>query len=111
MSRIRKGIRGGIRIPVELPVQIRWKTPAGAERSAHGKTETMSGNGLFILAPVRLKHGTPIKFTVSLPADVTKVPMQLQCEGRVVRQQKSGGAAGLGVVIDNYRLAAAKVRA
>jgi hypothetical protein len=111
MSRVRKGIRGGIRIPVELPVQICWKTPAGAERSVHGKTETMSGNGLFILAPVRLKHGTPIKFTVSLPADVTKVPMQLQCEGRVVRQQKSGGVAGLGVVIDNYHLAAAKVRA
>lgn len=110
MTQGRKGIRGGIRLPVELPVQIRWKTPEGAERSAQGKTESMSGNGLFILAPVRLKHGTPIKFTVSLPADVTKVPMQLHCEGRVIRQNKSGGPTGLGVVIDDYRLAAAKSR-
>jgi|YelNatPaOPRAMG01_1025707.scaffolds.fasta_scaffold215690_1 hypothetical protein len=105
-----KGIRGGIRVPVELPVQIRWKTPAGAERSAQGKTETMSGNGLFILAPVRLKHGTPIKFTVSLPPEITKVPIQLHCEGRVVRQRRTGKAAGLGIVIDDYRLVAAKTR-
>jgi len=104
----RQGIRGGTRIPVALPVHLRWKTPAGTERSAQGKTESMSGNGLFILAPVRLRHGTLIQFTVLLPADVTRVPMQLQCVGRVVRQQKSGAPAGLGVVIDDYRLASLK---
>jgi hypothetical protein len=102
----RKGIRGGTRIPVELPVEIRWKTRAGTERFAHGKTESMSGNGLFILVPIRLRHDTPIQFTVSLPAEVTKIPMLLQCVGRVIRQQKAGVPAGLGVVIDDYRLAA-----
>lgn len=110
MTRGQKGIRAGTRIPVELPVQIHWKTPAGAERSAQGKTESMSGNGLFILAPIRLRHGTPINFTVSLPADVTKVPMQLHCKGRVIRQGRTAGPNGLGVVIDDYRLAAAKDR-
>jgi len=103
-----KGIRGGTRIPVELPVQMRWKTQAGTERQAQGKTESMSGNGLFILARVRLKHDTPIEFTVLLPAEVTRTPMQLQCVGRVVRQQKSGSPAGLGVVIDDYRLTSLK---
>jgi PilZ domain len=104
----RKGIRGGTRIPVELPVQIRWKTRAGRDRFAQGKTESMSGNGLFILSPIRLRHNTPIQFTVALPAEVTNTPMQLQCVGRVVRQNSTGDEAGLGVVIDDYRLAASK---
>lgn len=104
----RKGIRGGTRIPVELPVQICWKTRAGRERFAQGKTESMSGNGLFILAPIRLRHNTPIQFTVSLPTEVTKTPMQLQCIGRVIRQNQAGDSAGLGIVIDDYQLAAGK---
>jgi len=59
-----KGIRGGTRIAVELPVQIRWKTQSGIERSAQGKTGSMSGNGVFILVPIRLRHDTHIHFTV-----------------------------------------------
>ena len=108
MSREPKGIRAGTRIPVELPVQIRWKTQAGNEKVALGKTENMSGNGLFILAPVRLRHDTPIQFTVALPPEVTNRPMQLHCEGRVVRRHKGNAAAGLGVVIDDYLLSASK---
>ncbi len=103
-----KGIRGGTRMPVELPVHIRWKTQAGTERSAEGTTESMSGNGLFILVPVRLRRDTAIQFTVLLPAEVTGTPVQLQCVGRVVRQQKSGAPAGLGVVIDDYRIDSVK---
>jgi PilZ domain len=101
-----KGIRGGTRIPVELPVQIHWKSSAGTERFAHGKTGSMSGNGLFIVAPLRLRHDMPITFTITLPAEVTNVPMQLQCVGRVIRQHRTGTPAGLGVVIDDYRLSA-----
>jgi len=108
MNHGRKGIRGGTRIPVEFPVHIRWKTQAGRERDAEGKTASMSGNGLFILAPVRLRQDTPIEFTVLFPSEVTGTPMQLQCVGRVVRQQKSGAPAGLGVVIDDYCFAPIK---
>ena len=108
MSREPKGIRAGTRIPVELPVQIRWKTQAGNEKVALGRTENMSGNGLFILAPVRLRQDTPIEFTVSLPPEITNRPMQLHCEGRVVRRHKSHAAEGLGVIIDDYRLSAIK---
>ena len=106
MSLRRKGIRAGTRIPVELPVEICWKTEAGTERFAQGTTENMSGNGLFILSPVRLRHDTPIHFTVALPAEITNTPMQLRCEGRVVRQHRGGKSAGMAVVIDDYRLGA-----
>ena len=108
MNLEQKGIRGGTRIPVELPVQIRWKSPAGIERFMHGKTAGMSGNGLFIVAPLRLRHDMPVTFTVTLPAEITNVPVQLQCVGRVIRQHQSGTPAGVGVVIDDYKLSAGK---
>lgn len=108
MARTRKGIRAGTRIPLELPVKIRWKTRGGRERQTQGKTESMSGNGLFIMAPVQLRNYTSIEFTVLLPGDVTRAPMELRCVGRVVRQRKDEAASGLGVVIDDYRFARLK---
>jgi len=59
------------RIPVELPVSLRWRTSAGAARQIRGKTENVSGTGLFVVAPVRLRRETPISFTVILPQEVT----------------------------------------
>ncbi len=108
MSHGKKGIRAGTRISVQLPVEIRWKNPDGVERLAQGKTDSMSGNGLFIVAPVRLRHNMPIAFTIMLPAEITKVPMQLHCVGRVIRRQRTETSDGLAVVIDDYHLSAAK---
>jgi hypothetical protein len=105
MASGRKGIRGGIRIPVELPVEIRWKTRGGTEKFAEGRTQNMSGNGLFIMVPVRLQHDTQIEFTVSLPIEVTHAQVKLQCAGRVVRQRRKRGPFGLAVVIDEYSFA------
>ena len=104
MGMERKGIRGGTRIPIELPVSIRWKSPAGIERHVEAKTGNISGNGLFILTPVRLQHDTQLQFTVLLPSKITKLPTQLHGQGRVVRKQARGGTAGVGVVIDDYQL-------
>ena len=104
MSMERKGIRAGTRIPIELPVSIHWKSPAGIERYVEAKTGDISGNGLFILTPVRLRHDTQIQFTVLLPSEVTKVPVQLHCQGRVVRQKVRGADVGVGVIIDDYQL-------
>lgn len=106
MATGRKGIRVGSRIPVELPVMIRWKTQAGLERRVQGKTENMSGTGLFVVTSVRLRNDTPIQLTVALPAEITKTPIRLHCEGRVMHQHRTGAVAGLGVVIDSYHLSA-----
>ena len=107
MSVQRKGIRAGARIPIELPVSMRWKTPGGVERHAQAKTGNISGNGLFIRTPLRLRHDTQLQLTVLFPAEVTKVPTQLQCKGRVIRQQGRAALAGVGVVIDDYQLLSA----
>ena len=92
------------RIPVKLPVSLRWRTPAGAERQMRGKTGNVSGTGLFVVAPVRLRRETPISFTVMLPQAVTRVRIELACQGRVVRSGYAGGLAGFGAIIDKYEL-------
>lgn len=63
----------------------------------------MSGNGLYMEVPIRLRAATPISITVSLPVKFTGVALQLQCHGRVVKQEKSGTAPGIGAIIDDYR--------
>lgn len=104
MSVERKGIRAGTRIPIELPVSLRWKSPAGTARQAQAKTGNISGNGLFIQTSLRMHPDTRLECSVLLPPEVTKVRTHLRCEGRVVRQQGAGAAAGVGVVIDDYEL-------
>ena len=96
-------LRSGARIPVELPVEISWKNRAGRPQRAQGKTAIMSGNGVFLSIPVRLRALPPISITVSLPVEITRTPLQLFCQGRVVKQDKSGASAGLGAIIDDYR--------
>jgi hypothetical protein len=95
-------LRAGVRIPVELPALISWKNRAGKPMRAVGKTAMMSGNGLFVAVHVRLPHETPVIITVNLPLELTKVPLQLLCQGRVVRQEKSGAISGIGATIDEY---------
>jgi hypothetical protein len=56
---------------------------------------------MFVALPVRLRDRTPITITITLPVEVTKVPLQLCCRGRVVSQPP--GYAGIGAIIDDYQ--------
>ena len=92
------------RIPMELPVEIQWTTRAGSQKHANGKTGNISGSGLFIEIPIRLHRTTPVRIKVVLPREGAQVPLELSCEGRVVRWNQPGTAHGLGAVIDSYEL-------
>ena len=96
--------RTGKRIPMELPVEIRWTNRAGSPKQAKGKTGNISGSGLFIEIPVRLHRATSVMIKVKLPREVTQVPLELLCQGRVVRWNHHGQVQGLGAVIDEYEL-------
>jgi hypothetical protein len=61
--------RTGQRFPMKLPVEIQWKSPAGSLRKATGKTRNISGGGLFIEIPIRLRRATSITIKVVLPPD------------------------------------------
>ena len=92
------------RLPIELPVEIRWKSRAGNSKQATGKTGNISGSGLFIEIPIRLQRATSVMIKVVLPRSVTPVPLELLCQGRVVRWNRQGQVQGLGAVIDEYEL-------
>lgn len=92
------------RIPMELPVEIRWKNRAGSLKQAIGKTGNISGSGLFIEIPVRLHRATSVAIKVTFPREATQVPLELLCQGRVVRWNQRGKIQGLGAVIDEYEL-------
>ena len=71
-----------------LPVEIRWKTRAGTLKQAMGKTGNISGNGLFIEIPIRLPRSTSLMMNMLLPRGQTQVPLELSCQGRVVRWKR-----------------------
>jgi len=99
-----KNPRGGIRIPVEFPVKVSWKSRGGRSRHVEGRTGNISGNGLFMQIPVRPPPKTPVTMKVFLPATVTRVPMELHCNGRVIRWSCPGESRGMGATIDEYEL-------
>ena len=96
--------RASQRMPMALPVEIRWKGRRGALRQALGKTGDISGTGLFIEVNARPQPDTPVKIKVALPPEVTRVPLELWCKGRVVRWNRQGRSQGVGAVIDEYEL-------
>jgi hypothetical protein len=96
--------RTGLRIPLEFPVEVRWKSRLGNSRQAKGKTGNISGNGLFMSLPVRPPRKTPLAIRVLLPPTTTLVPVELTCNGRVVRWSCPGESTGVGATIDEYEL-------
>ena len=95
-------LRAGVRVPLELPVEVRWRGRRGKKQHAQGKTVTISGNGFYVILPTRLAQETPIDFTVDLPVEVTRVPMKLAGQGRVVRGKLSSAKTGVAAIIDDY---------
>jgi hypothetical protein len=95
-------IRTGGRIPIEAPVEIRWKAPGGKLKEAQGETVSISSNGVHMTVAAKIRPRTPVTITVRLPLEITRVPLVLQCQGRVVKQ--APGATGLRAVIDEYEL-------
>jgi len=105
-------LRLGIRFPVEFPVTVQWKTRPGKVRKIHGKITTMSGNGVFMRLPSQLRPNTRIVLTVSLPAEITKVPLKLRCQARVVNQREAETYPfGIGAVIDDYQIQSTRPQA
>jgi len=100
--------RTGLRVPVHLAIEVRWKNRTGKYRQARGKTANVSGSGLFMAVPVRPRRATPITITVMLPKEVTRTPVELYCQGRVVRWSGAGELPGIGAIIDEYELRPAR---
>jgi hypothetical protein len=93
-------VQGAPRFPIKLPVAL--KTGASGKIV---ETENISANGVLFRMDADVPVGSPVDFTISLPADVVgaESDVQVDCRGRVVRSFEDGGRRGVGVVIDEYR--------
>jgi hypothetical protein len=67
-------------------------------------TGNISGNGVFLSIRPRLGRHTPITFRLELPVEVTKAPVILLGEGRIVRHSGPREVPGVAAVIDSYEL-------
>ncbi|HTU42894.1 MAG: PilZ domain-containing protein [Candidatus Sulfotelmatobacter sp.] len=96
--------RTGKRFPLHLPIKIHNETASG---DAKGTTGNLSAAGVYIRADASLEIGSPVEFEITLPPDVTGAQenVVIQCKGRVVRSDPTGGTPdgkGVACVIDSY---------
>jgi hypothetical protein len=64
-----------------------------------------------VVIPNRLPLGTTINVTISLPLELTKVPVELSCLGRVVRKRRMGKGQGISAIIEDFQLRPARQKA
>ena len=93
-------VQSAARFPIKLPISVKSKS---GER--HTESQNISANGVLFQVDSEMPVGSPVDFTISLPAGVMGVEadVQLDCRGRVVRNFEDGGRRDVGVVIDEYR--------
>jgi len=103
--------RQGKRYPLSLPVQVRWKARGRRVGRAQGKIGDISSSGLLVVIPNRLPLGTAINVTINLPVELTKVPVELSCLGRVVRKSRMGKGQGISAIIEDFQLRASRQKA
>lgn len=99
----RVATRAAVRFPLRLP--IRMETENG---TIDAVTRDVSANGLLFETKEPPAVGTPIEFTLRMPAQVMgwENDVAIHCFGRVVRHQQDGDERLAGAVIDEYFLKA-----
>jgi len=103
--------RQGKRYPLTLPAQVRWKARGKSAGRAEGKTGDISSSGLLVVIPKPLPLGTTINVTIRLPVELTKVPVELSCLGRVVRKSRMGKGQGISAIIEDFQLRPSRQKA
>ncbi len=96
--------RQGKRYPLKLPAQVRWKAGGRSVRGVQGETGDISSSGLLVVIPNHVPLGTTINVTIYLPVELTKVPVELSCQGRVVRKNRLDKGQGISAIIEDFQL-------
>ena len=87
------------RFPIKVPIFV--KSKAGESQT---ESQNISANGVLFQLDAEMPVGSPVNFTISLPAQVlgAETDVQIDCRGRVARSFDDDGRRGVGVVIDEY---------
>ena len=94
-------MRTAVRFPMELPLRI--VTEDGV---LEAMTENISANGVLFTGSELPALDSRIEFTVKMPSAVMGGPddVLIQCIGRVIRHQQTGGRKQAAAIIDEYFL-------
>jgi len=92
-------LRAAVRFPLRAPITI--STPAG---ELPAMSENISANGILFELAIALEVGSPLSFTVPMPAEAMGTPTDvvLRCTGRVVRCKPDVKTTHVAAVIDQY---------
>ncbi len=92
-------MRSAVRFPLHLPVAVTTES-----RPLPGQTRDISSGGVLFQVDAALPVGSPIQFSISIPAEVlgTGSLVQVKCAGRVVRCTSEGEHHAVAAVIDEY---------
>ena len=94
-------MRTAVRFPMELPLRI--VTEDGV---LEAMTENISANGILFTGAELPALDSRIEFTVKMPSAVMggADDVLIQCIGRVIRHQHTGGRKQAAAIIDEYFL-------
>jgi hypothetical protein len=92
-----------VRFPLHLDIVL-----STAERQYKAVTEDVSANGILFAAEELPEIGAEVEFELKMPAAIMGGvdDVVLQCAGRIVRHQITGGKTMAAAVIDEYSLRA-----
>jgi hypothetical protein len=82
------------RVPVKVPVKLR-PTEGSTPYMLSAESVNLSGTGLLFSIDAKLKVGTTIDLTFTMPTEVAgAMPMKVRCTARIVRVDEPPGGSG-----------------
>lgn len=103
MAEAQQEKRATRRFALRLPVAVTYTDNGTQEKAA--QTRDVSARGISFFVDAAISAGSPIEFTLTLPAEITLTEaIRVHCKGKVVRLDDGGSAGKLAVaaVIDEY---------
>lgn len=91
------------RFALHLPVAVSYTDDGPQEKSAQTRDVSARGISFYVDAPIAA--GSPIEFTLTLPAEITLTDaIRVHCKGKVVRLDdgRPAGKMAVAAVIDEY---------
>ena len=103
MAEAQQEKRATRRFALRLPVAVTYADNGTQERSAQTRDVSARGISFFVDAPIAT--GSPIEFTLTLPAEITLTEsIRVQCKGTVVRVENGApdGKVTVAAAIEEY---------
>ena len=103
MAEAQQEKRATRRFALRLPVAVTYTDNGAQEKAAQTRDVSARGISFFVDAPIA--NGSPIEFTLTLPAEITLTEaIRVRCKGKVVRLDNGvpGGKMAVAAVIDEY---------